>query len=87
MIALVGWHPHETWDWLSSSPLFGLTLTLAGYAVGRWAYRRDARGRPSHVEVAAWRPWSPAERDALEAAVARFGRFVGGPVTWSWDRA
>lgn len=40
MIPLVGWHPHETWDWLTSSPLFGLTLTLAAYALGRWAHRR-----------------------------------------------
>jgi predicted murein hydrolase (TIGR00659 family) len=37
---LVGWHPHETWHWLTTSPLFGLTLTLAGYAVGRWVHRR-----------------------------------------------
>jgi predicted murein hydrolase (TIGR00659 family) len=40
MIALVGWHPTATWDWLTASPLFGLTLTLAAYAVGRWAHRR-----------------------------------------------
>lgn len=30
----------ETGDWLASSPLFGILLTLAGYAVGRWAQRR-----------------------------------------------
>lgn len=35
-----GWHPHETWEWLTGSPLFGLTLTLAAYAAGRWAHRR-----------------------------------------------
>ena len=40
MIPLLGWHPHETWDWLTSSPLFGLTLTLSAYALGRWAHRR-----------------------------------------------
>jgi len=40
MAPLVGWHPHETWDWLSRSPLLGITLTLAAYAVGRWAHRR-----------------------------------------------
>jgi len=40
MIPLVGWHPHETWHWLSTSPLLGITLTLAAYAVGRWAHRR-----------------------------------------------
>ena len=32
MTPLVGWHPHETWAWLTGSPLFGLTLTLGGYA-------------------------------------------------------
>lgn len=40
MTPLVGWHPHEAWHWLTTSPLFGLTLTLAAYAVGRWAHRR-----------------------------------------------
>ena len=40
MSPLVGWHPHETWHWLTTSPLFGLTLTLAGYAAGRWVHRR-----------------------------------------------
>ena len=40
MTPLVGWHPHETWHWLTTSPLLGLTLTLAGYAAGRWAHRR-----------------------------------------------
>jgi predicted murein hydrolase (TIGR00659 family) len=40
MTPLVGLHPQETWDWLTASPLFGLTLTLAAYAVGRWAHRR-----------------------------------------------
>src|SRR4051794_18732141 len=40
MTALVGWHPAATWDWLTTSPLFGLSLTLAAYAAGRWAHRR-----------------------------------------------
>jgi predicted murein hydrolase (TIGR00659 family) len=35
-------HTHETWDWLTSSPLFGITLTLAAYACGRWLHRRTA---------------------------------------------
>ena len=35
-----GWHPQQTWDWLTRSPLLGLTLTVAGYAVGRWVHRR-----------------------------------------------
>ena len=40
MTPLVGWHPAATWEWLTTSPLFGLTLTLAGYGVGRWVHRR-----------------------------------------------
>jgi predicted murein hydrolase (TIGR00659 family) len=36
----LGWHPQQTWDWLVSSPLFGITITLAAYGVGRWAHRR-----------------------------------------------
>jgi predicted murein hydrolase (TIGR00659 family) len=52
VIPLVGWHPHETWDWLTTSPLFGLTLTLAGYAVGRWAHRRTGSAVLQPVLVA-----------------------------------
>ncbi|MFL6173124.1 MAG: LrgB family protein [Marmoricola sp.] len=33
-------HGQETWDWLSASPLFGITLTVAGYALGRWLHHR-----------------------------------------------
>jgi predicted murein hydrolase (TIGR00659 family) len=40
MTPLVGWHPDQTWTWLVHSPLFGLTLTLAAYAAGRWVHRR-----------------------------------------------
>lgn len=52
MTPLVGWHPHETWDWLSTSPLLGLTLTLGGYAVGRWAHRRTGNALLQPVLVA-----------------------------------
>ncbi|MCW2787059.1 MAG: hypothetical protein JWP74_3576 [Marmoricola sp.] len=31
---------HETWVWLHTSPLFGITLTLAAYALGRWLHER-----------------------------------------------
>ena len=33
-------HGQETWDWLTTSPLFGITLTLAAYALGRWLHHR-----------------------------------------------
>lgn len=52
MSPLVGWHAHETWDWLSTSPLLGLTLTLGGYAVGRWAHRRTGNALLQPVLVA-----------------------------------
>jgi predicted murein hydrolase (TIGR00659 family) len=33
-------HPHATGAWLTSSPLFGITLTLAAYALGRRLHAR-----------------------------------------------
>jgi predicted murein hydrolase (TIGR00659 family) len=50
--ALVGWHPTATWDWLTASPLFGLTLTLVAYAVGRWVHRRTGNAVLQPVLVA-----------------------------------
>lgn len=52
MIPLVGWHPDAAWDWLTAAPLFGLTLTLGGYAVGRWAHRRTGSPLLQPVVVA-----------------------------------
>jgi len=52
MTPLVGWHPQQTWDWLTTSPLFGLTLTLGAYAVGRWAHRRTGNAVLQPVLVA-----------------------------------
>ena len=52
MTALVGWHPHEAWQWLTTSPLLGLTLTVGGYAVGRWAHRRTGHAVLQPVLVA-----------------------------------
>ncbi len=37
-------HGHETWTWLRTSPLFGITITLATYALGRWLY--EGTGSP-----------------------------------------
>ena len=36
-------HVHSTWEWLTSSPLFGITLTLAAYAGARWVFERTGR--------------------------------------------
>jgi predicted murein hydrolase (TIGR00659 family) len=49
---LVGWHPHETWQWLTTSPLLGLTLTVGGYAAGRWVHRRTGSALLQPVLVA-----------------------------------
>lgn len=42
----------ETGDWLVSSPLFGILVTLAAYAVGRWAQRRTGSPLVQPVFVA-----------------------------------
>jgi predicted murein hydrolase (TIGR00659 family) len=52
MTPLLGWHPDETWDWVTTSPLFGLTVTLAAYAVGRWLHRRTGSALLQPVLVA-----------------------------------
>lgn len=48
----LGWHPERTWDWLVASPLFGITLTLATYALGRWLHRRTSSPLLQPVVVA-----------------------------------
>lgn len=48
----LGWHGAETWDWLVASPLFGVTLTLGAYGVGRWAHRRTGHPALQPVVVA-----------------------------------
>lgn len=36
----VGLHGDETWQWLTTSPLFGITLTVAAYLLGRGLHQR-----------------------------------------------
>lgn len=45
-------HGHETWTWLRASPLFGITLTLATYALGRWLHERTGSPLVQPVLVA-----------------------------------
>jgi predicted murein hydrolase (TIGR00659 family) len=52
MTPLVGWHPAATWDWVTTSPLFGLTLTVVAYAAGRWVHRRTGNAALQPVLVA-----------------------------------
>jgi predicted murein hydrolase (TIGR00659 family) len=33
-------HPHDAWTAVATSPVLGVALTLAGYQVGRWLWRR-----------------------------------------------
>lgn len=40
--AFAGLRVEETWQWLTASPLFGIALTLAAYAAGRWLHQRLA---------------------------------------------
>ncbi len=58
-------------------------LLVDGRAAARWAYRRDARGRPTRLVVRPLRAWSLEERAAIDDAVAAFGRFVGVDLTWT----
>ena len=85
MTPLVGWHPHETWAWLTGSPLFGLTLTLGGYAVGRWAHRRTGSPLLQPVLVAIVLVGAVLMlTDVPYADYLAGGRFVGfwlGPAT------
>lgn len=52
MTPLLAWRPDETWTWLTTSPLFGLTLTLGAYAAGRWLHRRTGNAVLQPVLVA-----------------------------------
>ena len=85
MTPLVGWHPHETWAWLTGSPLFGLTLTLGGYAIGRWAHRRTGSPLLQPVLVAIVLVGAVLMlTDVPYADYLAGGRFVGfwlGPAT------
>ncbi len=78
-------HGHETWTWLRSSPLFGITLTLATYALGRWLHERTGSPLVQPVLVAivvivvALKLWHISYADYLTG-----GSYVGfwlGPAT------
>lgn len=38
----IGLHGAAARDWLTGSPLFGITITLAGYLLGRWLHQRTS---------------------------------------------
>ncbi len=72
----------------AGTPLFddarlGHWVLVEGRAVGRWAYRRDGRGRPAQVLARPLRAWSAGERAGVGRAVDEFARFVGADLTWA----
>jgi len=48
----MGLHGQETWEWLTGSPLFGITLTLAAYVLGRRLHQRTGSALFQPVLVA-----------------------------------
>jgi len=60
------------------SSVLAHVVTVDGQVRGRW--RRSAAKGEAVVEVDLPESLSPAEEDALERAVARFGRFLGMPL-------
>ena len=59
----------------------GHAVILDGQGVGFWRMRPD-RDRAA-VETSLLAELSPTQREALEAAAGRYGRFVGLPVDLS----
>lgn len=60
-------------------------VVLDGQVVGHWRRRLTTKVLTIDMQLA--RPLGDAERDALDDAVARYGRFVGVPVSWSTSPA
>jgi len=57
--------------------LLGPTVALGGRIAGVW--QRRIAGKAVAVEVRLFAPPGRGERDALEAAAAEYGRFLGLP--------
>jgi len=55
-------------------------VVIDGQVIGRW--RRTLRARGVEVEVSPLRPLEAAEERGVEAAVGRFGEFLGLPAAW-----
>lgn len=54
-------------------------VLIDGLLAGHWRHRLTAT--QAVVELQALRPWSAAERRAVDAAVQEYGRYLGRPVT------
>lgn len=55
-------------------------VVIDGQLVGRW--RRKVRARDVQVDISPLRPLDPAEEEAVDAAVARYGEFLGLQADW-----
>lgn len=64
---------------LTTSALGGHIIVLNGQVVGGW--RRTIKGDPVIIQSQLFVTLNEAEANALEAAVARYGRFLGKSVT------
>lgn len=67
-------------DHVDPADALASTVVVDGRAVGTWRLRRDEDSLT--VSVAAWRLLSRTELDRIAAAAARYGAFVGRPVTF-----
>lgn len=52
IVPLLTWQPAAAGEWLVTSPLFGLTATMAAYALGRWLHARTGNPLLQPVLVA-----------------------------------
>jgi hypothetical protein len=62
--------------WIGPSLLHA--ILLGGRLIGHW--RPRAAGGSTEIETSLYRPLSAAEERALDAAIHRYGRFLGRPV-------
>ena len=58
--------------------VFNPTIVIDGVVTGTW--KRTFKKGAVVIEVAPFRPLTPAENDALSAAANRYGEFLGMPV-------
>jgi winged helix DNA-binding protein len=66
-------------DRAAFEPLVERAVVVDGRTVGTW--KRTLTARSTTVHVTLFRPLDPVESAALDAAVQRFGRFLGLPAT------
>jgi hypothetical protein len=64
----------------SGTTTYTHALLLNGQVVGHWRRTNDAKSMTIDVQLA--RRLTAREREAVDVAVARYGRFVGLPTGW-----